>query len=199
MITWAVASKVAGEAIGSVRRGLKLVPPPIWYALAAVLAVGAFGHFRYKAGVEDEKKRQAGARAILEARISTLKGRLTNSATKVVTRTVTKIVEVEGKTKILKEKVPYYVPIDAPDLPAGFRLLHDAAAIGRDDPSPADVAHAEPVEAQAVATTVIENYGACHKNEALLVGWQEWWSGVEQACSDSKACQVAPPDTGSGD
>ena len=65
--------------------------------------------------------------------------------------------------------------------------------------SAADVAHAEPVEAQAVATTVIENYGACHKNEALLVGWQEWWSGVEQACSDSKACQVAPPDTGSGD
>jgi hypothetical protein len=80
-------------------------------------------------------------------------------------------VKVKGDT-IIKEIV-HYVPIDSPDLPAGFRVLHDAAA-ENELPDPARIADAAPVPAATVAETVAANYTGCHANAVAIEEWQNW-------------------------
>lgn len=80
-------------------------------------------------------------------------------------------VHVAGET-IIKE-VPVYVPSDTPDLPGGFRVHHDAAAIG-ELPDPARVADAPAVPAQDVAATLAENYLVCRATAEQLTALQEW-------------------------
>lgn len=60
------------------------------------------------------------------------------------------------------KEVPVYVPASTPDLPAGFRVLHDAAATGRDlDRAPG--VEAESVPAQDLARTIVDNYSQCRE------------------------------------
>lgn len=70
-------------------------------------------------------------------------------------------VQIKYVTRVITERIERYVPSTTPDLPGGFRVLHDAAARGvpAADPSGADGA---PASAQAVTTTVAENYGTYH-------------------------------------
>ncbi len=87
-----------------------------------------------------------------------------------VTNTVIKTI-----TKEVIREVKVLVPADAPPLPGGWRLLHDAAAQGAPaDTSPASRADAAPVPAQDAAAVVVENYGQYHElaNDFLLL--QEW-------------------------
>ncbi|SFB73937.1 hypothetical protein SAMN05216344_102154 [Polaromonas sp. OV174] len=82
-------------------------------------------------------------------------------------------VQIRTVTKTIIEKVPVYVKADDCPMPAGFRVLHDAAADGV-IPDPAGIPDAAAVPAQDVASTVASNYGACHETAARLVGLQEW-------------------------
>lgn len=96
----------------------------------------------------------------------------------VITQTVEKeVVKVVDKIAVVTEtiikEVPVYVPSDAPDLPAGWRLLHDAAARGQ-VPDPAALADAAPASAQDAANTVAANYGACLETAARLTALQAW-------------------------
>lgn len=83
---------------------------------------------------------------------------------------------VEQGATVIK-KVPVYVPANTPDLPAGMRVLHDAAATGT-DPDSLSVATGStaprPVPAQDFATTVTENYTGCRRNAADLDAWNAW-------------------------
>lgn len=93
-----------------------------------------------------------------------------------ITKTVTVEVErVKVITNTIKERIEVYVPSDAPDLPAGWRVLHDAAARGEEpDPTAAGGPDAATVSAQDAASTVAENYGACRADQARLMALQEY-------------------------
>ncbi len=99
---------------------------------------------------------------------------------KIVTQYVdrVKIVHETGDT-IIKE-VPKYVPSDSCALPAGFRVLHDAAA-NNTVPDPAGRTDAQPVPAQDAATTVATNYQQYYELAAQLKALQDWIRAQEAA------------------
>jgi hypothetical protein len=92
--------------------------------------------------------------------------------------------EVQTRTvyRNIIKKVTEYVPSDACHLPPGWRLLHDAAAEGR-DPEPAGSPNAAPVAPQDAAETVIDNYESCRINAERLSGLQQW---VREVAGDPK-------------
>lgn len=80
-------------------------------------------------------------------------------------------------TRTIVKKVPVYVPTDTPALPAGFGVLHDAAARGvaaPDDPAAAIRAYGPGPSAQDAAETVAGNYGTYHEVAGRLAGLQRY-------------------------
>jgi hypothetical protein len=74
--------------------------------------------------------------------------------------------------KKIIERVTEYVPITDPLLSGGFRLLHDAAALGQalDGTGRIDAA---PVAAQDAARTLAENYADCRYEKLRIVKLQD--------------------------
>lgn len=92
---------------------------------------------------------------------------------RVVTKYVDRVKVVAGRTQVIIKEVPIYVPATTPDLPAGFRILHDSAAQGV-IPDPARIADAAPVPAQDAAETIVSNYGTCHETAEQVIALQDW-------------------------
>lgn len=93
--------------------------------------------------------------------------------TQVVTKYIDKIKLVHDQGETIIKEVPYYVPSDTCILPAGFRLLHDAAARG-ELPDTTRSTDAQPVTAQTVATTIATNYQQSREIATQLEALQEW-------------------------
>lgn len=151
---------------------LALIPAPyrILALLALCLALVGYGWLK---GAEhgEAKLAAAEARALQEGvRIVTLRGAVT---TKIETKYLPQIARAQVVTETIVKEIPVYVPLTDPDLSAGFRVLHDAAAAGR-IPDPAAIPDAAPVPAAVAASTVASNYGACTANAIRLQGLQEW-------------------------
>lgn len=139
---------------------------PALVALVVWLCVLSYGANRFDAGAQSVVDAQAIARTgKLEKQI------VTND--RIVTQFVDRerVIYKTGET-IIRE-VPIYVPDDSCSLPGGFRVLYDAAARG-ELPDPAEVAHARPVAAQAVAAGTVDNFTTCHANAAQLAALQSW-------------------------
>ncbi len=89
-------------------------------------------------------------------------------------------------TKTITREVPAYVTLNADagcTVPAGFRLLHDAAAAGvpaAAEPAGQSADAPSGVSLSAVADTVTTNYGICHETAERLKGWQDWWAGLSR-------------------
>lgn len=125
-------------------------------------------------------------------RLATIKAKTETAQAETTTRVVTQYVDrvqtVRERGKAIVQKVPIYVPTDsaACDLPAGFRVLHDAAAAGT-LPDPAGDADAASVPAQIVAATVADNYATYHATVEELSALQKWVR--EQAVVTAQAGQ----------
>lgn len=174
-------------AAGIVWRVLRAIP---WQAYAAAALIAAFyfhGTARYAAGVRVTNQARDEQAAIDAARIDKLARDLAAAQSAETTRIVTEYVDrvrevrVAGRT-ILKE-VPVYVHANTPDLPAGFRIVHDAAATGVPpvpgtapgaDAGADSATPAAPVPAQVAAATVADNYATCRETAAQLAGLQQW-------------------------
>ena len=96
-----------------------------------------------------------------------------DATVQVITQYVDRIQVVKQHKNTLINEVTRYVQADTPDLPTGFRLLHDAAATGRNVGSTGS-ADAQPVSAQDIASTVVENYGICRETTEQLSALQFW-------------------------
>lgn len=95
---------------------------------------------------------------------------------RVVTKYRDRIVKVKGETQFITKEIVRYVPASAdPVLPAGWLLLHDAAATSTIPAAPEGVDVAAPAIAASQALKgVVSNYGACHATEAQLLELQAW-------------------------
>lgn len=186
-------SLIAAKAFGKRVLGiLSLVPPAVWFAGAAFVGIWLYGSHQFKAGVRQEQARYAALEAKRRQQVAALAFDLSVAASRVETVTVTRLVQGAATTKIIKERINVYVPTGTAALPAGFRLLHDAAARDADPPPPSEIGNAAPVPAQVVAATVADNYREANDRGYKLEAWQEWWKAVEAACKRSKtACIVA--------
>jgi hypothetical protein len=138
-------------------------------ALSVFIAGRAFGVWqernawlaREKIRIEAESEAKR-TEAILYARNSATVAELAKAA-------AVETEKIKVVTSVIRERVEVYVPSDTPDLPAGWRVLHDAAATGREpDPSAAGGPDAATVPVKDAAETVAENYGACREDQERL-------------------------------
>ena len=135
-------------------------------ALLALLSLGLYaGHVYHERNtLLDKAAAQAEIEQLIKrsarADIAALTGRMVDR---------TRIVTI---TKEIIREVPSLVPAGTPDLPPGFRVLHDAAAQGV---SPASRgADGSPVPAQDAAEAVADNYGTALDNASRLQRLQQW-------------------------
>lgn len=158
------------------------IPLWVWCLLLALVFALASAHYRDQRN--DAREQTQAVKAAYAEHLAKDRDAVRRAKTLAKTRDTTtatvqvkyvdrfKVVHERGRT-IIKE-VPVYVPADSCALPGGFRLLHDAAALGVPLPGPAAIADAAPVPAQDVARTVAENYTGCRGNAEAVNGWNEW-------------------------
>jgi len=137
-------------------------------ALALVLLVGGFA-----AGLKVENWRNAALRekiALAEEQL-----RQERLLTNVMIGELAALREEKQRVVYRKiiERVPELVPAGGCELPAGWRVLHDAAA-KREDPAPGSLDHAAPVPAQTAARTVAANYEEHHRAADRLEDCQRY-------------------------
>jgi hypothetical protein len=144
--------------------------PRMWLNLGvlAILltAVWAIHHHGYSAGRADLLAEQAKASVKVVAKQDKV-------TVKVVTEYVDRVKVIHEKGHTIVQQIPIYVGSDSPELPSGWRILHDAAATNT-VPDPAARADAAPVAAQDAIATVAENYETCLANAAQLWSLQDW-------------------------
>lgn len=98
----------------------------------------------------------------------------------VVTKYVDRVKVIHEKGETIEKLIPQYIPISTPDLPGGFRVLHDAAATNT-VPSPSAGVGAQPVPVADVAKVLNFNYELCHAERAKLDSLWEWATRQRQA------------------
>ncbi|NPU91404.1 MAG: hypothetical protein HPY82_05765 [Gammaproteobacteria bacterium] len=136
----------------------------------APYAIFSWGHYQ---GAKQEAGRWEAEKAEHTRQLAESRAQNAENVPKVITEYVDRVQLVREKAKTIVKEVPIYVPSDAAcDLPGGFRVFHDATASG-DVPDPARIADAAPVEVEAVAATVAENYSTCHEISAQLISLQK--------------------------
>lgn len=151
-------------------------PVPLIYRWLALLALaGALLAFGWVKGAGHVQARWDAATTKDSLRVAVVKQKQAEATVQVVTKYVDRVRTVHVVGEAIIKEVPVYVPSDTPDLPGGFRLLHDAATVG-EPPDPARVADASPVPTQDVAATVAENYLICRATAEQLTSLQEWVS-----------------------
>jgi hypothetical protein len=151
------------------------------WAVAAVL-LSAAGAFSWHKGAESvradwEKERLQAVKKAAEVKFAQAE-----ITTRVVTQYVDRVRAVRAPAEKIIQEIPVYVPTDTCNLPAGFRLLHDAAARG-EPPQAAGTADAAPVAAPDLARTLVDNYTACRQNAEQLSALQSWAEGVSSTDS----------------
>lgn len=80
----------------------------------------------------------------------------------VVVKYVDRVKVIKEAGRVIEKEIPVYIPVGTPDLPSGFRVLHDAAATGS---TPAEVEKRTidtPVPVKDVASTINYNYEQCN-------------------------------------
>jgi hypothetical protein len=146
----------------------------------ALTSLGVVGG--YLQGAAHVTKQWNAAKAATAAAVAKVETKQAEATTKVVTQYVDRVQVVREKGQTITKQVTKYVPLSAPALPYGFRLLHDAAATGVPLPDAAVSLDGPSVSAQDVAATVSDNYAVCHVEFEKLKSLQDWVS-AEQAAS----------------
>lgn len=143
----------------------------IYLKLAILVAVAVFAYLKGEQSVQVEWDAEKHAQQILA---ETTKRKQAETTVQVVTKYVdrVKVVREQGQT-IIKE-VTKYVPNDSCPLPAGFRVLHDAATDGSPAPAPGTIDEEASVPAEVATQTVVDNYTNCRLNTEQLEALQDW-------------------------
>lgn len=144
-----------------------------------ILMTAAFISAAFIAGVtqgKNGKQRQWDAeKAKTQIAVIEKKSDQLEKSIEVVTEYVDRVQIVKEAGKTIVKEIPVYVKVnnDHCMLPAGFRLLHDAAATNT-VPDPSRIANEAAVDAATVAETVAENYATCNEIREQLVSLQRW-------------------------
>lgn len=102
-----------------------------------------------------------------------------------VIKYVDRIKVIKEKASVIEKQIPVYIPVDAPDVAGGFRLLHDAAATGVPIAESVQPDDGAPVPLADVAATVTANYAQCAADKELIVLWQDYY----QRLCDTYGCK----------
>lgn len=157
-----------------------------WPQIVGALAVLLIVVGTYRAGVVHERDRQTAAAAEQRELRLRVEQRLRAETDRLAADLEAARARREVVTRTITREVPRYVREPAPACAdaglhaGGFRVLHDAAAVGV-VPDPARVASAPAVGAADAAGTITDNYAACREWREQLIGWQQWYRTATEA------------------
>lgn len=165
--------------------GIK-IPWQVFACAGLLLTIGGWGELRHWQGKQEVQGKWDAAVERGKVIVADLKKKRVIVNTVVETVYQDKIKVVREKGDVIVKQVPMFVPQGSCDLPGGFRLLHDAAAIGA-IPDATAIPDAAAVPAETVATTVAENYTTCNQVREQLMGLQDWVQ--KQADVSAQTCK----------
>ncbi len=149
------------------------LPWQVWAGIAVTAAFFGWGEIRHCSGKAEVQAEWDKAKANATAIVTNVQEKSDDVTVQTEIRYVDRIQVVKEKGDVIVREVPVYVPADSCDLPGGFRLLHDAAAINS-IPEASELPYAAPVPAQDAARTVAENYKSCNEVRINLEELQGW-------------------------
>ena len=153
---------------------IKKIPWQLWLRAGVLLSVWLYGRWQFEQGQQDVQDRwnisiEEGKKLLKE-----LEGKTGKVNTVIETKYVDRIKVVHEKAKTIIKEIPVYIPVDSPDLPSGFRVLHDAAAAS-EVPDRSRITTAATVPVATATETIVTNYETCHQWREQVLGWQEWY------------------------
>lgn len=153
---------------------IKKIPWQLWLLAGVLLSFWLYGKWQFEQGQQDVQDRwnisiEEGKKLLKE-----LEGKTGKVNTVIETKYVDRIKVVHEKAKTIIKEIPVYIPVDSPDLPSGFRVLHDAAAAS-EVPDRSRITTAATVPVATATETIVTNYETCHQWREQVLGWQEWY------------------------
>lgn len=152
---------------------VKKIPRQVWFCLGLFLILAGTHWYTYNAGKDNVQAKWDLSIERGKAIVAELKQKQTVIEERIVIRYVDRVKTIHEKGKTIEKLIPYYIPVDTPDLPSGFRVLHDAAATNT-VPEPSAGVGALPVPVKDVAETLNFNYAQCHQEREKLNALWEW-------------------------
>lgn len=153
---------------------LKKIPYQVYVLIGLLFLIWLYGHWQYRQGQAEVQDRWNAAIAKGREIIADLKAKqlTVNMQIDTVYQERTEFIYSKGET-IVKE-IPHYIPVGTPDLPSGFRVLHDAA-VRSTVPTSAESIGAAPVRVADATETIVNNYTTCHVIQEEVVAWRKWY------------------------
>lgn len=152
---------------------LKKIPYQLWLLVGVLLSFWLYGVYQYERGQKHVQDQWDESRKLGQAIVEDLKLRANAVVTIIEERVVTETKVIHEKADTIIKEIPVYIPVDTPDLPGGFRLLHDAAATSR---LPNETTTSgSPVPVADAARTITLNYESFHLCRSSLRAWEDWY------------------------
>ena len=158
---------------------LKKIPYQAWLLIGLVVSFWLWGSYRYNAGqavVQKEWDTAVERGKVIVAQLEA-DAKKVNTVIDTQWKERTEYIYVKGDT--ITKEIPIYIPADTPDLPSGFRVLHDAA-VDSEVPSASSSIGAAPVGVAEATETIIGNYTKCHLIKEEVVAWRQWYQEQSQ-------------------
>lgn len=153
---------------------LKKIPLQVWLLIGGVLLFFGYGQWQYHNGKHHVQVKWDASIERGKTIVADLEAKANRVNTKIVTKYVDRVRVIHEKGDTIVKKIPIYIPTTTPDLPGGFRLLHDAAATAQ-VPSEASLP-GQPVSVRAATETITTNYQRCLVWRAELDAWDQWYA-----------------------
>lgn len=157
---------------------IKSIPWEAWALLVTLVVLSYSGWRLYEMGRASVQKKWDASVERGKAKVERLKQQQVVVKTIVETQVVEKIKTVKVKGDEIIKQVPIYIPIDTPDLPSGFRLLHDSAVLQLTPGTGSALGEAVPVT--DATSTIVRNYTQCYKWREQVIGWQDWYEMMQK-------------------
>lgn len=152
---------------------LKKIPWQLWLLSGVLFTFWLYGVWQFERGQKDTQDKWDESRKLGQAIVEDLRLRANAVVTVIEHRVETETRLIKEKGDVIVEKIPVYIPASTPDLPGGFRVLHDAASASR-VPTEAELPGL-PVSVAATTKTIVENYATCHTWQSQVQGWEDWY------------------------
>lgn len=159
---------------------LKKIPWQLWLLSGVLFTFWLYGVWQFERGQKDVQVKWDESRKLGQAIVEDLKLRANAIVTVIEHRVETETKYIKGNADVIIKEVPVYIPVGTPDLPVGFRVLHDAAATAR-TPETFTFPDDATIRVADAAVTITHNYSQCLQWRSQLLGWQEFYEELSRS------------------
>jgi hypothetical protein len=151
----------------------KKIPWQVWALSGLVGSFWLWGHIQYGRGqgeVQDRWNASVERGKVIVKNLEAGQGKVT---TKIEVQYKDRVKVIHEKGNTITKLVTKYIPVGTPDLPGGFRLLHDSAVYNT-VPGTTEGVDSAPVPVATATTTITRNYTTCNAAISDLEGTRQW-------------------------